>query len=529
MIRINNIRLELDYNDTIIKKKAAKELRISEKAIEKVTLFRRSIDARKKNDVHFLAALDVYLNINEKNAVSKAKSKRISLAEPYEYKLPSIKKLNNRPVIVGFGPAGMFAGLILAEAGANPIIIEQGADCGKRVKDIDNFILTGKLNTTSNIQFGEGGAGTFSDGKLNTGTKDPRARKVLNEFVNHGAPEEILYNAKPHIGTDNLRYVIKNIRKHIINLGGEVHFNSKCISYKQKNNKITAAVIKENGSEKIIETDNIILAIGHSSRDTLKMLYESDIIMEQKPFSVGARIEHLREEIDKTQYGAFAGNERLGSAPYKLNVHTKNGRGAYTFCMCPGGEVVPAASENEMVCTNGMSRFDRDNTNSNSALLVSVTPEDFGSENPLAGIEYQRRIEKSAYKYGGGDYKAPVQRIGDFLTKRNTTALGDVIPSYKRGYEFSEMDNFLPDYVTESMREAIITMNKYLNGFSHPDAVLTGAETRSSSPVRILRNKDTLESVSVEGMYPCGEGAGYAGGIVSAAVDGIKCAEKILT
>lgn len=524
MIRINNIRLPIDYTDKTIRAKVSKELRINEKSIEKMSLFRRSIDARKKNDVHFLAAVDVYLNSDENRVISKAKSNKANITTPYEYKLPESKILNTRPVIVGFGPAGMFAGLILAMAGAKPIILEQGKDCDSRVEDINNFIKTGKLDTRSNIQFGEGGAGTFSDGKLNTGTKDPRARKVLMEFVNHGAPEEILYNAKPHIGTDNLRYVVKNIREHIINLGGEVRFNTKFTGYKTKDGKITAALT----DSEIIETENIILAIGHSSRDTMEMLFNNDVLMKQKPFSVGARIEHLRENIDKSQFGKFAGNERIGSAPYKLNVKTKNGRGAYTFCMCPGGEVVPAASEPGMICTNGMSKFNRKATNSNSALLVSVFPEDFGSENVLAGIEYQRKIEKAAFKFGGGNYKAPVQRVEDFLNNRNTTALGEVFPSYKRGYEFSKMDNFLPGYITDSMREAITAMNRYLDGFSHPDAILTAPETRSSSPVRILRDRESMQSLSIKGLYPCGEGAGYAGGIISAAVDGIKCAEKII-
>ena len=528
MIRINNIRLPIDYDESTIKKKISKELRIEEKSIEKFSLFRRSIDARKKNDIHFNATIDVCLTTNENKAVSKAKSKNINLAKPYEYVLPECKKLNQRPVVVGFGPAGMFAGLILAMAGAKPIIIEQGSECDQRIKDIENFIKTGVLNTSSNIQFGEGGAGTFSDGKLNTGTKDIRARKVLIEFFNHGAPEEILYNAKPHIGTDNLRYVIKNIRKHIIKLGGEVRFNTKFIGLITKDNEVKGVKTYKNNNESIIESDNVILSIGHSSRDTLEMLYNSKILMEQKPFSLGARIEHLRERIDKSQFGEFAGNERIGSAPYKLNVQTKNGRGAYTFCMCPGGVVVPAASEEKMVCTNGMSYFNRDAVNSNSALLVSVNPNDYKSDNPLAGIELQREIERKAYNYGGGDFKAPIQRVEDFLKKRKTTALGEVIPSYERGYSFAEIDNILPDYITESMREAIVKMNNYLDGFSSPDAVLTAAETRSSSPVRILRDKESLQSVSIKGLYPCGEGAGYAGGIVSAAVDGIKCAEKIL-
>lgn len=528
MIRISNIRLPINYDDNTIKKKITKELRIDETTIKNFSLFRRSIDARKKNDIHFNASIDVCLKTNENKAVSKAKSKNVSIAKPYEYIIPENKKLNQRPVVIGFGPAGMFAGLILAMAGTNPLIIEQGADCDQRIKDVERFIKTGKLNTYSNIQFGEGGAGTFSDGKLNTGTKDIRARKVLIEFVNHGAPEEILYNSRPHIGTDNLRYVVKNIRKHIIKLGGGVRFNTKFIELITKNKKIKGVKISSNNKESIIESDNVILSIGHSSRDTLDMLYNSDILMEQKPFSLGARIEHLREKIDKSQFGKSAGNERLGSAPYKLNVKTKNGRGAYTFCMCPGGVVVPAASEENMVCTNGMSYFERDAVNSNSALLVSVYPDDYKSEHPLAGIELQREIERKAYNSGGGDFKAPVQRVEDFLAKRNSKSLGEIIPSYGRGYTFAEMNNILPDYIIDSMREAIVKMNRYLDGFSYPDAILTGAETRSSSPVRILRNRESLQSVSLEGLYPCGEGAGYAGGIVSAAVDGIKCAEKIL-
>lgn len=529
MIRVNNLKLPIDYTDFMLKKSICRELRINENAISGISLFRRSIDARKKDNVRFIIAADVCLNTDENKALSRSKSKNVSIANPYCYEIPIHKPLKQRPIIVGFGPAGMFAGLVLAKAGEKPIIIEQGKDCDSRVKDVESFILTGKLNTQSNIQFGEGGAGTFSDGKLNTGTKDIRARHVLNELNNYGAPDEILYNAKPHIGTDKLREVVKNIRKAIIELGGEVCFETKLVSLITSDNEIKGIKIENNGAQSIIETDNVILAIGHSSRDTLKMLYESDIFMEQKAFSVGARIEHLRENIDRSQYGVFAGSKRLGTAYYKLNVQTSNGRGAYTFCMCPGGTVVPAASEENMVCVNGMSEFNRDAVNSNSALLVSVTPEDFKSEHPLAGIDYQRNIERKAYKAGGGNYKAPVQRVEDFLNNRVSSSFGEVKPSYSRGTSFAMMDDILPGYITDSMREAIIGMDKKLKGFSHPDALLAAAETRSSSPVRITRDKDTLHSVSVKGLYPCGEGAGYAGGIVSAAVDGIKCAEKVLS
>ncbi len=529
MIRINNIKLPLDYSDSDIRKKVARELRINENSIDSIALFKRSIDARYKNDVHFKVSVDVDLNIDENKAISKSKSNKAKLTKPYKYEIPVSNKLNYRPVIVGFGPAGMFAGLILAKAGTRPIIVERGEDCDSRMKSIEDFIKTGKLNTESNIQFGEGGAGTFSDGKLNTGTKDIRARNVLIEFVNHGAPNEILYNSKPHIGTDKLRIVVKNIRNTILSLGGEVRFNTKLSSVNYNDGKVISAVIESGGSKDIIETDSIILAIGHSSRDTFEMLYNNGIIMEQKPFSVGARIEHLREDIDKSQFGSFAGHDRLGAAAYKLNVKTSGGRGAYTFCMCPGGEVVPAASEKNMLCVNGMSEFARDKINSNSALLVSVSPEDYGSNHPLAGVSFQRRIERNAYLSGGGEYIAPAQRVEDFLNHRKSTAFGSVVPSYRRNTSFAQMDEFLPEYITDSMREAIVGMDRYLKGFANPDAVLTGAETRSSSPIRILRNNETLESVSVKGLYPCGEGAGYAGGIVSAAVDGIKCAEKVIS
>ncbi len=529
MIRINSVSLPLDYNDKTIEKRVCKELRITPDEIEKFSLFKRSIDARKKADIRFNASIDVWLNINENKALSRAKCKKAAIVNPYEYIVPEAESLNSRPVVIGFGPAGMFAALILAKAGAKPIVIERGQDCDSRIEAINSFIKTGKLNTESNIQFGEGGAGTFSDGKLNTGTKDVRSRNVLIEFVKHGAPEEILYNAKPHVGTDKLRAVIKNIRNTIISLGGEVRFETKLTSIKFTDNKITAAEVESKDKKELIETDNIILAIGHSSRDTFEMLFNSNILMEQKPFSIGARIEHLQSDIDKAQFGSFAGNKRLGAAPYKLNVKTSNGRGAYTFCMCPGGEVVPAASEENMLCVNGMSEFKRDKTNANSALLVSVSPDDYGSDHVLAGVEYQRKIEKAAYNTGGGDYIAPVQKVGDFLNNQKSTSFGSVLPSYSRGTTFGKLDDYLPDYITLSMREAIVGMDKYLKGFMDPDALLTGAETRSSSPVRILRNPETLQSVSIKGLYPCGEGAGYAGGIISAAVDGIKCAEKVLT
>lgn len=528
MIRVSNLSLPLDYTDTNVKKTVCRELRISEKAIVNFSLFKRSIDARKKNDIRFNLTVDVTLNINENKVINKSRSNKANIVEPYEYKIPEHKPLNYRPVIIGFGPAGMFAGLILAKAGEKPIIIEQGSDVDTRNKDIENFIKTRKLNTNSNIQFGEGGAGTFSDGKLNTGTKDHRARNVLMEFYKHGAPEEILYNSKPHIGTDNLRVVVKNIRKDIISFGGEVRFNTKLIDIKTIGNALHSIEVESNGNKEIIETKSLILAIGHSSRDTFKMLYNKGVYLEQKSFSIGARIEHLREDIDKSQFGSFAGNERLGSAPYKLSAHLNNGRGVYTFCMCPGGEVVPAASEENTICTNGMSEFARNKKNSNSALLVGISPKDFDSTHPLSGIELQRKIECKAFVVSGSNYCAPVQKVGDFLESRCSKSFETVKPSYQMGTTFVRVDDYLPEYITDSMRLGIVEMDKKLKGFANPDAILTGPETRSSSPVRITR-EDNLESINIKGLYPCGEGAGYAGGIVSAAVDGIKCAEKILT
>lgn len=528
MIRITDIHLPVDYTNDDLENKICQSLKISKKAVNKFSLFRRSIDARKKKDIHFIITADVYLNTNEHSVISKAKCKNAQIKEEYKYQIQKFgKKISKSPVIVGAGPAGLFAALILAKSGAEPILIERGKSVDERLKDVDLFWKTGILNTNSNVQFGEGGAGTFSDGKLNTGTKDVRARTVLTEFAKHGADKEILYNAKPHIGTDKLRDTVKNIRSEIIELGGKVMFDTTLIGIKTANSKVTGVEVLHNGTKEIIDTDSIILAIGHSARDTFEYLYNFGIPVKQKAFSIGARIEHLRDKIDKSQYGDFAGNEKLGAAPYKLNVHLKNGRGVYTFCMCPGGRVVAAASEDKMLVTNGMSNFSRDEINSNSALLVGINPDDFGSEHKLAGMYLQRKLEQKAYIAGGESYNAPVQRVGDFLKNVKSSFFGNVLPSYKPGTVFCKMDNVLPEYICDSMRQAILLMNNRLQGFSDNDALLTGIETRSSSPIRILRDEN-MESVKIKGLYPCGEGAGYAGGIVSAAVDGIKCAEKII-
>lgn len=525
MIRINNIHLPLDYDDKLIRKKVSKLCRINEKEIKSCTLFRRSVDARKKDNIYFQTTLDVELICDEQKICTHTQSAEIVV--PYEYHIEKFGSCVS-PLVVGMGPAGLFAALVLAQSGAKPIVIERGKDVDSRTNDVNNFWKTGQLNTDSNVQFGEGGAGAFSDGKLNTGTKDKRQRKVIEEFVKHGAPQEILYNAKPHIGTDKLKPTVKSIREEIKKLGGKIYFETKLSEIISKDGKIVGAKVLCNRKVQTIDTDNIILAIGHSARDTFEMLYNSNIAIEQKAFSVGARIEHLRDNIDKSQYGKFAGNSNLGSASYKMNVHLLNGRGVYTFCMCPGGKVVNASSENNMLCTNGMSEFARNDINSNSALLVGVSQKDFNSEHPLAGMYFQREIEKNAFKLGGENYNAPVTRVSDFLKNKPSTNIGSVTPSIGPNYTLCNISSIFPQEIAESMRLAIPQMNNRLRGFSDGDALLTGAETRSSSPIRILRNED-FESITISGLYPCGEGAGYAGGIISAAVDGIKCAEKIIS
>jgi len=452
----------------------------------------------------------------------------ISKAPDYNYVLPSPGNipLKTRPIIIGFGPAGIFAGLILAEAGLEPIILERGEKVDKRKKDVEKFWNHSILNTESNVQFGEGGAGTFSDGKLNTLIKDKnnRIRKMLSAFVEAGAPEEILYINKPHIGTDKLEIAVKNLRKKIELLGGKIYFNSKVTDFIIKNNKINGVIV--NNNEKIY-SDIVILAIGHSARDTFKLLFEKGIKISPKPFSIGLRIEHLKEMIDKSQYGKFYNHRNLKAADYKLSHRAKNGRAVYTFCMCPGGYVVGSASEKNMLVTNGMSEFARDNINSNSAILVSVEPADFPSTHPLSGIEFQQTYEKSAFEISNS-YFAPVQLFGDFLKSKKSSKFDSIKPTYKPGTIFYDLNKILPEYISSALKEGILTMGKKLKGFANYDSLLTGVETRSSSPIRIERNEN-YESINVEGLYPTGEGAGYAGGITSSAVDGIRIAESIIS
>ena len=526
MIRLSNIKLPIGYTDADILKACAKELRVPTDAIDRTALYRRSIDARRKDDIRYVTSVDVHLNINETAALSRAKSKNAALCEEYRY-IPLVPKDRaKRPLIVGAGPAGLFCALILAQSGIRPILIERGSCVEVRTKAVADFWDGGRLNTECNVQFGEGGAGTFSDGKLNTGTKDGRARKVLTEFAAHGAPEEILYNALPHIGTDKLRDTVRGIRRELLSLGAEIFFDTRLTDIVITDGAVTGAIIRDQSGTKTLECSEIVLAIGHSARDTFEMLLRKQIAVEPKPFSVGVRIEHLRVDIDRSQYGDM--HDRLPAAYYKQAVHLKDGRGVYTFCMCPGGTVVASQSEENTIVTNGMSEFARDKVNSNAALLVSVTPDDIVGEGKLKGMHFQRELEQKAFIAGGGTYHAPVQRAGDFLARRASTHFGEVLPSYRPGTQFAEMEAVLPAFVTESLREALPMIDRRLHGFAHPDAVMTAVESRSSSPIRILRGDD-LQSVGVRGLYPCGEGAGYAGGIVSAAVDGIKVAEKIIT
>ncbi len=513
MLRINNISLPLNAGEQQLKQKAAQKLGVKETELQNFTVSKKSVDARNKNNVHFVYSIDC-------NSSSLVRDKDIEQLPEVEQLTFNIKADGVRPIVVGSGPAGMFAGLALAEAGLKPIILERGAPVEQRQKDVAAFWQGGELKANSNVQFGEGGAGTFSDGKLMTGIKkDKFTAKVLQEFAAAGAPQEILYLAKPHIGTDKLRLVVKNIRQKILSLGGEYRFNSQLTGLVIKNNKLTAVKITDEKETYELPANKLFLAIGHSARDTFEMLYNLGVHMEQKPFSVGARIEHKQSLINKAQYGKAAESPYLGAADYKMAVHLPNGRSVYTFCMCPGGVVVAAASEKGRVVTNGMSEFARAAENANSALLVGVSEKDFGSS-PLAGMYFQRKLEENAFIAGGKSYRAPAVLAGDFLRRKNSRNLGEVRPSYLPGVVLGGFKQVLPEEIADSLRLGIVEMAKKLRGFDCYDAVLTGVETRSSSPVRIVRD-ETMQS-NIKGLYPCGEGAGYAGGITSAAADGLK-------
>jgi len=517
MIRIRDIKIRENLTEKQVLQQAIAKNKIKSEEVVKWYIQRKSIDARKKEDIYFNYTIDLEL---------KDKQKEKKYEQVKEYKFPEIKVERNslyQPVIIGAGPAGLFAGLMLVQNGIKPIILERGKQVEERIKDVENFIKNKKFDKSSNIQFGEGGAGTFSDGKLNTGNSaDIYSRKVLEEFVKFGAPSEILYTAKPHLGTDNLVQIVKNIREYIIANGGQVLFNEQVTDFEIENNEIKAVICS-----KRIETDAVILAIGHSARDTFKKLYELGVEVQPKNFAVGVRIEHLQEDINKAQYGDKTKLD-LPSADYKLVYHASNGRTCYTFCMCPGGQVMASNSEEDSIVTNGMSNFARDGVNSNSAVLVNVTVDDYYKDTPLDGMYFQEDLERKAFELGGSNYNAPVQKVGDFLMNKVSDGFGRIKPTYMPGVTMANLNEILPEFVAETLKEGIVELDKKLHGFADNDAILTGVETRSSSPVQITRNKDTLNSVNVRGLYPCGEGAGYAGGIMTAAIDGIKCAIEVL-
>lgn len=522
MLRIRDIAVPAAHDVSMLYYLAARQLRLPANELSGLVIRKKSLDARKKDDIHYLYTVDVATRHSENRVLKQCRNPRVSIAKGFIYRVPKAQS-ELRPVVVGFGPAGMFAALVLALAGLRPIVLERGCDAKTRQEKVQKFWQTGELDPQCNVQFGEGGAGTFSDGKLNTGTKNDRAGWVLQQFVAAGANEEILYDAKPHIGTDVLIGVVQNLRERIISLGGEVRFQSVLTGLQIQEGCICGVTV--NGTE-TIPCDRVILAIGHSARDTFSMLNQSGIPMEPKPFSMGVRIEHLQKDINAAQYGESEDAAHLPPADYKLSVHLPDGSSAYTFCMCPGGYVVAAASEEGRIVTNGMSNCARDGENANSAVLVTLQPEDFPDKSVLGGMHWQREIEQAAFAAGGSNYKAPAQLLGDFLAGRPSSCLGSVKPTYRPGVQLCDLGQVLPQAITTVLRAAIPEFGKKLKGFDAPDAVLTAPEARSSSPVRILRGDDRQSGI--KGLFPCGEGAGYAGGIMSAAVDGMLCAEALI-
>lgn len=528
MLRLTEIRLPLGHSPDDLQQAILKRLQIDTDALLNYSVARRGFDARKRGAIVAVYSLDVEVADEALLLQRFSDDHHVKQAPDTEYKFvaQAPENLSNRPVIIGTGPCGFMAGLLLAQMGFKPLILERGKEVRPRTKDTWALWREHKLNPESNVQFGEGGAGTFSDGKLYTQIKDPRhlGVKVLQEFVKSGAPEEILYVSKPHIGTFRLVSMVERIREEIVELGGEFRFESRVTDIEIDEGQVRGVTLA--GGERIA-ADHVILAVGHSARDTFRMLQQRGVYIEAKPFSIGFRIEHPQALIDECRYGSFAGDPELGAADYKLVHHCKNGRSVYSFCMCPGGTVVAATSEEGCVVTNGMSQYSRNERNANSGIVVGITPDDFPDDNPLAGIELQRELEARAFVLGGSNYDAPAQLVGDFLKGQPSTQLGSVQPSYTPGVHLTDLSTALPDYAIEAIREALPMFERKIKGFAMPDAVLTGVETRTSSPIRIKRNNGGYQSINTKGLYPAGEGAGYAGGILSAAVDGIEVAEAV--